>query len=156
MTKSVIKNTLAYQFVPEHKGAPYTLDGEHFMNAGEFKQIARVHSLFGRVDKPDTVPYDMGSDIPELHESVKSSKATLTSKYLGESFDEVLEAYIKTTASAWHSYVLLVDDEIITYIMNINEFVEFTRMFGSFASDRKVIRYKADSIKMIKWFEARV
>jgi hypothetical protein len=51
---------------------------------------------------------------------------------------------------------MLIDDELITYIMDIDEFVEFTREFGSYEASRKVIRYKADSGKMIKWFEARV
>ena len=156
MKKSVVKNTLAYQFNPNHKGAPYTIDGVNYMNGGQLKQILRVYSLFGRIEKPDRVPYNQGSDIPELHESVKSSKATLVNMYLGDSLDEILANYVATTASTSHSYVFLIDDEIITYIMNIDEFVEFTKAFGAYASDRKVIRYKADSAKMIQWFEARV
>lgn len=156
MLKSVIKNSLHYTFNPAHKGAPYTIDGVHYMNAGEFKQIARVYSLFGRIEKPDSVPYNLGSDIPELHESVKSSKATLTSVILGESLDEIITNYVATTASSSHSYVMLIDDEIVTYIMNLDEFVEFTREFGSYEASRKVIRYKADSGKMVRWFEARV
>jgi hypothetical protein len=102
------------------------------------------------------VPYNLGSDIPQLHESVKSGKATLTSVVLGESVDEIITNYVATTASSLHSYVMLIDDELITYIMDIDEFVEFTREFGSYEASRKVIRYKADSGKMIKWFEARV
>lgn len=156
MLKTVVKNTVKYEFVPSHKGAPYTFDGEHFMNAGQLKQILRVFSLYGRLERPDKVPYNLGSDIPELHESVKSSKATLTTVVLGESFDEVLDKYIKTTASTSHSYVVLDNDMIITYIMNMSEFVEFTKCFASYAKDRKVIRYKADSKLMLEWLESRV
>lgn len=156
MLKIKVRNELQYTFDPSHKGAPYTLNGKDYMNAGQFKQIARVYSLFGRIEKPDHIPYNIGSDIPELHESVKSSKSTLVNVVLGNDLESSLTTYIATTASSVHSWVMLIDDELITYIMNLDEFVEFTKQFGSFDKDRKVIRYKADSGKMVQWFEARV
>ena len=147
----------AFTFDPAHKGAPYTLDGgSHWMNAGQFKQIARVAALFGRIDRPDHVPYDVDSDIPELHESVKSSKATLVNMVLGNNLEETLDFYFAHTASKVHSWVCLVDEEITTYIMNNDEFRTFTEEFGWFDKDRKVVRYKAESTKMIKWLEARL
>jgi hypothetical protein len=153
------KHTIPFTFTfdPAHKGAPYTLDGgSHWMNAGQFKQIARVAALFGRIDRPDHIPYDVASDIPELHESVKSSKATLVNMILGNNLEETLEFYLAHTVSRVHSWVCLVDEEIITYIMDIPEFKEFTKAFGWYDEDRKVVRYKAESTKMIKWFESRL
>ena len=157
MRKEIHAMPFAYKFDPEHKGAPYTLDGgEHWMNAGQFKQIARVAALFGRVEKPDHVPYNEDSDIPELHESVKSSKATLVNMVLGDDLESTLEFYFSHTASKCHSWVTMVDEELVTYIMNNREFEAFTRQFGWYDKDRKVVRYKAESTKMIRWFEERV
>lgn len=156
MKKSITKIPFAYEYNPVHKGAPYTLDGEHYMNAGQFKQIARVASLFGRIERPDHVRYDVDSDIPELHESVKSSKATLVNMVLGDDLQSTLEFYFAHTASKSHSWVTMVDEELVTYIMDNAEFKEFTETFGWYDNDRKVVRYKAESGKMIKWLEERV
>ena len=157
MKKETHSIPFAFTFDPAHKGAPYTLDGgSHWMNAGQFKQIARVAALFGRVEKPDHVPYNVDSDIPELHESVKSSKATLVNMVLGEDLESTLDFYFSHTASKVHSWVCMVDEEIITYIMDNTEFREFTESFGWYDKDRKVVRFKAESTKMIKWFEGRL
>lgn len=157
MKKQVHEIPFAYKFDPAHKGAPYTLDGgSHWMNAGQFKQIARVAALFGRVEKPDNVPYNVDSDIPELHESVKSSKATLVNMVLGEDLPTSLDFYFTHTASTCHSWVMVVDEELVTYIMDNTEFREFTELFGWYDKDRKVVRYKAESTKMVKWFEGRL
>lgn len=156
MKKSVAKIPFAFQFDPTHKGAPYTIDGEHYMNAGQFKQIARVATLFGRIEKPDHIRYDVDSDIPELHESVKSSKATLVNMRLGDDLESTLEFYFEHTASKVHSWVTMVDDMLVTYIMENSEFKEFTKVFGWYDNDRKVVRYKAESGKMIKWLEERL
>lgn len=156
MKKSIVKIPFAFQFDPTHKGAPYTIDGDHYMNAGQFKQIARVATLFGRIEKPDNVRYDVDSDIPELHESIKSSKATLVNMHLGDDLESTLEFYFAHTASKVHSWVTIVDDDLVTYIMNNDEFKEFTKVYGWYDNDRKVVRYKAESGKMIKWLEERL
>lgn len=157
MTKQTHSIPFAYKFDPARKGAKYTLDGgAHWMNAGQFKQIARVAALFGRVDKPDSVPYNVDSDIPELHESVKSSKATLVNMYLGDDLESTLEFYFAHTASTCHSWVTMIDEELVTYVMDNKEFREFTETFGSYDERRKVVRYKAESAIMIKWLEERL
>jgi hypothetical protein len=40
--------------------------------------------------------------------------------------------------------------------MDNAEFREFTESFGWYDKDRKVVRYKAESAKMIKWLEGRL
>lgn len=157
MRKEIHPIPFAFSFDPAHKGAPYTLDGgQRWMNAGQFKQIARVAALFGRVERPDHVPYDVDSDIPELHESVKSSKATLVNMHLGDDLQSTLDFYFAHTASEVHSWVSMVDEDIVTYIMNNEEFREFAERFAWYDNDRKVVRFKAESGKMIKWFEERI
>lgn len=156
MRKEIHEIPFAYRFDSAHKGAPYTINGEKWMNAGQFKQIARVAALFGRIESPDHLPYNEGSDIPELHESVKSSKSTLVNMVLGHDLKSSLDCYFATTASTVHSWVIMVDEQIVTYIMDNAEFREFSENFGSYDKDRQVVRYKADSTKMIKWFEGRL
>jgi hypothetical protein len=108
------------------------------------------------VEKPDNVPYNVDSDIPELHESVKSSKATLVNMVLGEDLTTSLDFYFAHTVSTSHSWVMVVDEELVTYIMDNTEFREFSELFGWYDKDRKVVRYKAESTKMVKWFEGRL
>ena len=36
MTRTSYAISLPYSFDPAHKGAPYTFDGVHYMNNGEF------------------------------------------------------------------------------------------------------------------------
>lgn len=156
MKKEIHNIPISYTFDPNHKGAPYTINGDKWLNAGQLKQILRIACLFGKITGPDKVPYNVDSDIPELHESIKSSKATLVNMILGEDFESTLNTYFATTASTSHSWVMIIDEQIVTYIMNLNEFREFTEHFGWYDKDRKVIRYKAESTKMIKWFESRL
>ena len=40
MTKTEYTINFKFAFDPAHKGAPYTLDGEHYMNGGEFAEVA--------------------------------------------------------------------------------------------------------------------
>lgn len=155
MRKETAKIPVSFTFDPAHKGAPYTIDGAHWMNAGQFKQIARVASLFGRIDKPDNVPFNVGSDIPENKESVKSSKATLVNAVLADNFTDTLSVYFSHVASTSFSWVTIRDDEIITYVMNAAEFKAFCEAFAMFDKNRKVIRFKTESIKMLAWLEAR-
>ena len=152
MQKKVIKITLDYQYHSEKPGTKYTIDGERFYNRGQFVQILKVYELYGRIEKADKVPFDKGSDIPELNESVKSHKATLTSMNLGADFDTIFEEFFKRVASSQFSWLDIVDDELISYTMNTDEFKEFTRLFGEFEKGRKVIRYRQKKA-MIKWLE---
>ena len=39
MTKTEYTINFKFAFDPVHKGAPYTLDGEHYMNGGEFESF---------------------------------------------------------------------------------------------------------------------
>ena len=153
MKKEILSIPFTFAFDPSHKGATYTIDGMNYMNGGQFVQIGIVASLFDRIERPDHVPYNLGSDIPELNESVKSSKATLVNKILGNDFESSLQVYFETVASTQFSWNILIDSEIVRYIMNASEFRIFTETFAIFDNSRKVIRYKATSTKMIKWLE---
>ena len=156
MKKMVSKVNFLYTYDGNRKGAKYTIDGVHYMNGGDFAEIADKSVRGLDANKDANTPYDAGSDIPELNTSVKSSKFTLTSCVLGSSFDEVVNRYFETVHSTSWDYVVIIDDEVIIYTMNAVEFRSFLNEFASYANDRKVVRGKATSGKMIAWFEERV
>ena len=148
---------LNYEYHADRKGAKYTLDGVHFMNGGDFSELS---DKFARgiddISKDANTPFDKGSDIEELEISVKSSKATLTSTALGESYDEIKTNYFQRVHSKSWDWVVIIEDEITIYNMNKAEFAEFMDTWATYCKDRKVIRFKATSTKMIKWLEERV
>lgn len=156
MKKSIAKIPFAFQFDPAHKGAHYTIDGVHYLNNGEFAEaVDKAIKGYCAIKDPCTA-YDKGSDIAETHTSVKSGKATLTSKFLGNTMDEVMENYFNTCPSTNWDWVVVIDDEATIYNMNEVEFFEFTKMWATYDNSRKVVRYKPTSGIMIKWLEARL
>lgn len=155
MLKDITKITLAYTHEPAHKGAPYTLDGEHFMNYGQLAQVLVDHRLTGQVRKPDHVPYDVDSDIPELSISVKSFRFTLTSKIKGNDMAEILATYSKNVASHTWAYAEIVGDELHTYFMDKAEFIEFCERFCEL-NTRNLLRGKRQRVAILNWLEERV
>ena len=156
MTRTEYKINFHFEFDPTHKGAPYTLDGEHYMNGGEFAEVAdKMVKGFGSKKDANT-PFDEGSDIEETDTSVKSSKATLTSKQIGYDFDSIKACYFARVHSTNWDYVIVIDDSVIVYNMDKVEFSEFLDNWATYCKDRNVIRMKATSGKMIRWFDERV
>lgn len=142
-----------YEFRAEHKGAPYTLDGIHYMNGGEFAEVAfKAVNGFEAV-KDANGRFDLVDDVAELNASVKSGKATLTSVKLGSDFDTTLANYFKAVHSTKWIWVAIIDGVVNWWMMNRAEFAEFVRVFGTWTADRQVIRFKAMSSKMVKWFD---
>lgn len=155
MKKEVYTVSLAYTFDPAHKGANYSLDGQHWINGGEFAEVITKAVLGFEATKDPNSRYDLASDIEELQVSVKSSRFTLVNKVLGDSFEESLNRYFETVHSNLWIYTVVVDDSAILYYMDKEEFKSFVEAF-CFFNERKAIRCKATSGKMIKWFEERV
>lgn len=156
MTKTEYTINFNFTFDPEHKGAPYTMDGEHYMNSGEFAEVAdkMVKGLGSKKDA--NTPFDKGSDIEETNTSVKSSKATLTSTQIGYDFDSIKRCYFARVHSTNWDYVVIVDDTVVIYNMDAAEFESFLDKWASYCKDRNVIRMKATSGKMLQWFEERI
>lgn len=154
MKKTIYTINFNYQFIASHKGAPYTFDGEHFLNCGEFLEVGEKMVLGLKGEKDANTPFDKGSDIEETNTSVKSSGATI-SPIKGESVDEIMKEYFERVHSDNWDYVTIIDEEMVVYKMDANEFGEFVKEFGK-VNERKVVRLKKESGKMIKWFEERV
>ena len=156
MKRTEYKINFHFTFDPTHKGAPYTLDGEHYMNNGEFAEVADklVKGLGSKKDA--NTPFDKGSDIEETLTSVKSSKATLTSAQIGYDFDSIKSCYFARVHSTNWDYVVILDDSIIIYNMNAHEFDLFLSNWATYNADRNVIRFKATSSKMLRWLDERI
>ena len=156
MNKTTYSVSFNYSFEPvTHKGAPYSFDGLHWMNKGDFLEVAdKLCKGFTPV-KDGNTPFDVDSDIPETETSVKSGKATLTSVKLGGDFETVRNNYFERVHSTNWDFVALVDDTIVAYNMNKTEFEQFMNKWGYFDKDRQVIRFKAVSGKMLYWLDAK-
>lgn len=155
MKKITGKINLEYMFDPNRKGAKFSIDGAHWFNSGEFAEMADKAIRGYAPAKDANTAYDRGSDIEESLTSVKSGKATLTSKVLGNNKAEVLKVYFETVHSTNWDWVIMIDDSIVVYNMNAEEFKEFCEEWSSYDESRKVIRFKSTSGKMIKWLEER-
>ena len=155
MKRTAYPLNLAYTYDPTHRGAPYTLDGQTWMNHGEYMECAIKSVLGYEATKDANLPYDIGSDIPELKASIKSSRFTLTNMSLADSFEESIRIYFERVHSTIWLYGMQLDDQIVIYEMTAPEFESFLREFANM-NERKVIRAKADSTKMVRWFEGRI
>ena len=99
MKKFISTAIPAHRYDPDHKGAHYTFDGSHYLNNGEFAEAVLKSCMGYTCEKDANTAFDAGSDIEELHMSVKSSKATLTSEILGKDMESSLNTYFTRTAS---------------------------------------------------------
>ena len=147
---------LSYKFDATHKGAPYTVDGIHYMNGGDFAEVAFKAVNGFDPTKDANGRYDLTDDVPELNASVKSAKATLVNKILGHDFDSSFAKYLQTVHSNSWVWVAIIDEVVNWWTMDKKEFSDFTKAFGYWAKDRNVIRFKTTTSKMIAWFENRV
>lgn len=146
--------TLRYTYDASHKGAPYTLDGEHWFNHGDLCEIALKHCKGFEAVKDGNGKWNECSDIEETATSVKSSRATLATDLTGTDMSEMLNRYFSEVHSTNFSYVAIIDESLVEYNMNADEFREFVSTWANI-NERKVIRFKSTSAKMLKWLEER-
>lgn len=155
MKKATYEINVAYTFDPAHKGANYTFDGEHWTNGGEFAEVITKSVLGFEAKKDANTRYDVASDIEEINASVKSSRFTLVNFSLADTFEESIERYFETVHSTQWIYTVVIEDMVTLYYMNKREFSDFLFTFTAL-NERNVVRCKATSGKMLKWFEERI
>lgn len=147
------KVNLSYVYDAARKGAKYSINGgKSWLNAGEFMEaVAKaMHGL--DAGKDANTRFDEGSDVPEFHASVKSSKASLTNCKLADDFEGSVRAYFEQVASSEFWYVTMVDELATIYKMNAKTFERFIRKFAKL-NDRGVIRFATTSAKMLAWLD---
>lgn len=133
-----------------------------YSNNGMHAEQVLAYTLTHEIRKHDRVPFDKGSDIPEFHMSVKSSKASLMSgNYCTKSTKEgIIEEFIERSASSCFAYVL--EDFSMAYVMNRNEFTEFCNLFSGLSRESsknggkiKVQIYK-ENHRTREWLASRI
>jgi len=145
---------LSYTYDATRKGAKYSINGgKSWLNGGEFAEAAAkaAHGLDAAKDA--NTRFNEGSDVPEFHASVKSSKASLTNMKLADSFEASLTAYFEQVASSEFWYVTIADELVTIYKMNATKFEKFLRKFSKL-NERGIIRIAATSSKMLAWLDA--
>lgn len=156
MRKEIFTINFDYNFNANRRGAKYTLNGEHWLNAGEFVEIAVKSGLGLELHKDACTAFDKGDDIPEYKASVKSPKFTLTTVNLGDNKDEIIAHYFERTASETAIWGFVAGEEVITYWMTMDEFREYLNEWGYFDKHSHYVRGKALSGKMLNWLDERV
>jgi hypothetical protein len=130
-----------------------------YKNNGQHAEQLADYALTGQIRKADHVPFDKGSDIPELEASVKSARFTLASTLQGETFKEQLEDYFTRTASKLAVYVSL--ELEAAFLMDMEEFRTFIETFcklqrsSSKSGGKPVIRMGTETKKVKEWLLER-
>lgn len=145
---------LSYTYDATRKGAKYSINGgKSWLNGGEFAEAAAKAAHGLDAAKNANTRFNEGSDVPEFHASVKSSKASLTNMKLADDFDGSIRAYFEQVASSEFWYVTIIDELVTVYKMNATKFERFLRKFSKL-NERGVIRIAATSSKMLAWLDA--
>ena len=156
MTKTIATMPINYTYDVNHARAHYLIEGETtYKNGGEFAEIVCKAIRGFKAEKDANTKFDKGSDIEETRTSIKSSGCGLTDEKLADNRDDFLAEYFRRTHSTNVDYVIIIDEEVTIYNMNMNEFREFTSKFATWDKHSTKVRIKTSG-KMIKWFEERV
>ena len=156
MTKTIAIMPINYTYDANHPRSHYLIEGETtHKNGGEFSEVV-CKAIRGFEPKKDAnTKFDKGSDIEETRTSIKSSGCGLTDEKLADSKEDFLAEYFRRTHSTNVDYVIIIDEEVTIYNMNMEEFKEFTANFATWDKHSTKVRIKTSG-KMIKWFEERV
>ena len=156
MTKTIATMPINYTYNAEKRNAHYLIEGiDGYKNGGEFAEIVCKAIRGYKAEKDANTPFDEGSDIEETRTSIKSNACGLTDKKLADNREDFLAEYFRRTHSTNVDYVVIIDDEVTIYNMDMREFKEFTSKFATWDKHSTKVRIKTSG-KMIKWFEERV
>lgn len=128
-------------------------------NRGQHKQQVLVFDLTGEVRRADKVPYNVGSDLPELNMSIKSERFTLMSANLCKSQDKrkIVKQFFAECISELFAYVCV--DCKTVYIMTPSEFRTFINKFCKMEREsgvkRKKLRMGYETQTVMQWLEKR-
>ena len=156
MTKTIATMPINYTYDTNHARSHYLIEGiKGYKNGGEFAEIVCKAIRGFEAVKDASTPFDKGSDIEETRTSIKSNACGLTDIKLADNKEDFLAEYFRRTHSTNVDYVVIIDDEVSIYNMDMNEFREFTTNFATWDKHSTKVRINT-TIKMLKWFEERV
>lgn len=156
MKKTTAKMPINYKYDADHKSAHYLVEGiKGYKNGGEFAEIVCKAVRGVKAEKDPNTKFDKGSDINETRTSIKSNACGLTDEKLADNREDFLKIYFERTHSTNVDYVIIVDDEVNIYNMNMDEFKEFTNEFARWDKHCQKVRINT-TLTMVKWLEMRV
>ena len=150
MVRNIYPITIEYKYDPAHKGAHFFVNGK-YANAGELVEIVLKACKGYRAYKDASTRFDLGSDIEETHTSVKTLGFSLCES-IAETWEETIEAYFQRTASTNVSYAVILNESLVEYNMDMDEFKEMLERFGAWDKASKKIRVKRNPLA---WLEMR-
>ena len=128
-------------------------------NAGQHRQQVADFNLTGQLRRADKIPFNVGSDIPELNISVKSARFTLMSGRLckAQDFDGIVVQYFAEVHSTEWVYVT---EDLMGYFMSADEFrsllYQFCHLERESDSPAYKIRMGRETDEVIKWLQAQL
>lgn len=155
MTKTTSRIPTNFIYDANRKSAHYSLDGQHYMNGGEFAEVLDKMVRGFEATKDANTPFDKGSDIEETHTSIKSNGCGLTDRKLADNREDFLAKYFDLTASTNVDYVIILDEEINIYNMDMNEFKDFCNEFARWDKYSMKVRIKTTAT-MVRWLEEKI
>ena len=156
MKKIVAQMPINYTYDAEHKRSHYKVEGEKtYKNGGEFAEVVCKAVRGFEAVKDANTKFDEGSDIEETRTSIKSNGCGLTDEKLADNKEDFLNEYFKRTHSTNVDYVVIIDDIVTIYNMDMNEFRAFTNEFAKWDKHSIKVRIKT-TVKMLNWLEERV
>lgn len=132
-----------------------------YKNFGKHAEQALAYTLTGEIRKADCVPYNVDSDIPEYHMSVKSRGFSLMSGNLcrAQDFEGIVNQYMGEVASKCVAYVA---QNMVAYVMDMEEFREFLYLSCGLCREstrnggRIKVKMRSESKKVLAWLNERV
>ncbi len=158
MTKTIATMPLNYIYDANHNRSHYLIEGiKGYKNGGEFAEIVCKAIRGYKAEKDANTSFDKGSDIEETKTSIKSNACGLTDeKTIRTTREYYYEQYFKRVHSTNVDYVIIIDDMVYIYNMDMHtEFKEFVDTFSYWDNHSKKIRINT-TLKMINWLEERV
>ena len=133
-----------------------------YANCGMHAEQSLAFTLTDEIRTHDKVRFDMGSDIPEYHMSVKSSGASLMSGRLctRDTKEGIIEEFVARSASSLFAYV--VADFSVAYVMTGAEFAKFCMAFSGLCRESQKngglpkVKLHNESQKMRNWLASMV
>lgn len=131
-----------------------------YANRGQHDEQRLAYTLTGKIRTHDHVAFDVDSDIPEFHMSVKSEHFTLVSSKLMHSQDfmgQIAEYFDRVASTCW-AYVV----EDVAYIMDKQEFRDMLLAFGKFERESEKngggykVRFPNNNKKIMAWLTAQI
>lgn len=132
------------------------LDRKPTENGGEYCERIALAQLLNRFEYvKNSIPFDEGSDIEELHMSVKSKSFTLATNLNGDSLADMVQDYFDRTASTTWCYVSLDLNKL--FIMDKAEFSYLLHTYGTVdrvsakRGGRTKVRVKRETQSLQRW-----